>query len=73
MYNQHLDILKTVSEREVCLNLSFFIEKKKVCNTKLELETLEQGLILEILFAGGFVVTGILINKTGKFPILCRC
>lgn len=42
------------------------------CITKLELATLEQGIILEFLYAGGFAVIGLLINKVGKFPILCK-
>ncbi|XP_055304610.1 synaptic vesicle glycoprotein 2B-like [Sitodiplosis mosellana] len=40
------------------------------CITKLELTTLEQGVVLEVLFASGFAVIGLIINKVGKFPIL---
>ncbi|XP_055309491.1 synaptic vesicle glycoprotein 2B-like isoform X2 [Sitodiplosis mosellana] len=40
------------------------------CITKLELATLEQGIVLEFLFALGFAVIGLIINKVGKFPIL---
>ncbi|XP_055326017.1 synaptic vesicle glycoprotein 2B-like isoform X1 [Sitodiplosis mosellana] len=40
------------------------------CITKLELATLEQGIVLEVLFAVGFMVIGLIINKVGKFPIL---
>lgn len=46
--------------------------KLKDCTTKLENETLGQSLMLEILFAFGFAMTGFLINKVGKFPILCE-
>lgn len=45
----------------------------QVCVTKLELETLEQGLILEIIFASGQILIALLINKIGKFPIVCKC
>ncbi|XP_031629336.1 synaptic vesicle 2-related protein-like isoform X4 [Contarinia nasturtii] len=43
---------------------------ERVCITKLELATLEQGIILEFLYAAAFAVIGIVINKVGKFPIL---
>lgn len=42
------------------------------CTTKLEDATLGQSLMLELLFASGFALTGILINRVGKFPILCE-
>lgn len=44
----------------------------KGCTTKLENATLGQSLMLEVLFATGFALTGLLINKVGKFPILCK-
>ncbi|XP_031639091.1 synaptic vesicle glycoprotein 2B-like [Contarinia nasturtii] len=46
-----------------------FLEDE-VCITKLELATLEQGVTLEILFAIGLTIIGLLINVIGKFPIL---
>lgn len=33
--------------------------------------TIEQELILESIYAAGFMVIGLLINRIGKFPILC--
>lgn len=45
--------------------------EKKVCATKLETEMLGQGLILESCYTVGFIVIGLLINRIGKFPILC--
>ncbi|XP_031629334.1 synaptic vesicle glycoprotein 2B-like isoform X2 [Contarinia nasturtii] len=45
-------------------------EISEVCITKIELETLKNGLTLEILFAVGFAVIGLIIHKVGKFPIL---
>lgn len=41
-------------------------------NQKLELDTLEQGVIIEVIYAVGFVVIGFLINRIGKFLILCK-
>lgn len=43
-----------------------------MCVTKLELQTLERGIVLESLYAIGFAVVGVLIDKVGKFPILCE-
>lgn len=40
--------------------------------TKLELETIQQAIILETLYALGFGLIGLLINRVGKFPILCE-
>lgn len=33
--------------------------------------TIEQELILEGIYAVGFMIIGLLINVIGKFPILC--
>lgn len=46
--------------------------KNEECITKLELAMLEQGIVLEFLFAIGFAVIGLIINKVGKFPVLCE-
>lgn len=43
-----------------------------MCVTKLELETLEQGIFLEVIYALGFVVISFVINRLGKFVILCK-
>ncbi|XP_031629386.1 synaptic vesicle glycoprotein 2B-like [Contarinia nasturtii] len=43
---------------------------EKVCNTKLELALLEQGILLEFLYASAFAVISLIINKVGKFKIL---
>lgn len=40
------------------------------CAQNLSIETFEQSLILEILYAGGFAMIGLLINKVGKLSIL---
>lgn len=40
---------------------------------KLELSTLENGLIFEIIFGLGHLMVGLLINSVGKFPIICKC
>lgn len=42
------------------------------CVTKLELDTLEQGLALEIAFACSCALSSMLINRVGKFAILCK-
>lgn len=44
----------------------------KVCVTKLEIATLEQSIVYEISFAIFSVVIAVLINKIGKFPIICK-
>lgn len=43
-----------------------------MCVTKLNLETLEQGLTLEIVYAGFLLLIGIIVNKVGLFSILCK-
>ncbi|XP_037938045.1 synaptic vesicle glycoprotein 2A-like isoform X2 [Teleopsis dalmanni] len=45
----------------------------KKCNEKLELNTLEQSLLLEILYAVGFSVLAVIINCVGKRSILFGC
>lgn len=45
---------------------------REVCADKLESSTLENGFILELIFAVGSAVAGLLIHKTGKFPIICK-
>lgn len=42
-----------------------------MCTTKFEIATIEQEIILESIYAAGFIIIGLLINRIGKFPILC--
>lgn len=44
----------------------------QMCAEKLDLSTMEAGLYLELLFAMGCALSGLLINKIGKFPIICK-
>lgn len=44
----------------------------QVCVTKLETETLQQSISMEIFFAIGFALVGYLVNSVGKFPVLCK-
>lgn len=44
----------------------------KVCTTELEIATYEHSIILELLYALGFALIGLIINRIGKFPILCK-
>lgn len=41
-----------------------------MCVTKLELSTYEHTFVLEALYAMGFAVIGLMINYTGKLPII---
>lgn len=41
-----------------------------VCISKLDLSTYEHTFILETLYAAGFAVIGVIINYTGKLPII---
>lgn len=45
-------------------------ELTEKCVNKLELSTYEHTFILEALYASGFAVIGIIINYTGKLPII---
>jgi MFS transporter, VNT family, synaptic vesicle glycoprotein 2 len=45
-------------------------ELMKVCINKLELSTYEHTFILEALYAVGFAIIGVIINYTGKLPII---
>lgn len=49
-----------------------FFQNSQICITKFEFETLEQSLALEITNAVTLVVICVLINRIGKFPILCK-
>lgn len=42
------------------------------CTTQLELATYEHSIVLEILYALGFAFIGLIINRIGKFAILCE-
>lgn len=42
------------------------------CAEKLDVTTFENALVLEILYAAGFAVIGLVIGKIGKLPILCK-
>lgn len=42
------------------------------CVTKFEVETYEQTLLLEVFYTLSFVVQALLINRIGKFPLLCQ-
>lgn len=44
----------------------------EICVEKLEASTLENGFVLELIFAIGSAIAGLLIHKTGKFPIICK-
>lgn len=39
---------------------------------KLKLETLEQGIVVEIIFAVGQIVIAFIIKRIGNFPIICK-
>lgn len=42
------------------------------CITKLDVETFEHGIVLEILYAIGFALIGAIINCVGKLIILSK-
>ena len=42
------------------------------CNEKLEISTYENSLVLEVLYAVGFALIGVIINRVGKQIILCK-
>lgn len=44
-----------------------------VCLSKLETETLWEGVLAEGLYVAVFFVIILVINRIGKFPILCTC
>lgn len=78
---QHNDNNATTLPDQVslCVIIIFFVISiitqngiVQICTTKLELRTLEQGIILELTYAFGFVLISFIINATGKFPILCE-
>lgn len=64
--------ITTVNMSQIDQKVSSQIENP-VCVEKLELETLEQGVIIEIMFAVGQIVIAALISVVGKFPIVCKC
>lgn len=45
-------------------------ELNQRCVQKLQLSTYEHTFVLEALYASGFAVIGLIINHTGKLPIL---
>lgn len=45
-------------------------ENKTLCVSKLELSAYEHTFILETLYAMGFAIIGVIINYTGKLPII---
>lgn len=47
-------------------------ETKVECTTQLEIATFEHSIVLELLYAIGFAFIGLIINRIGKFPILCK-
>lgn len=64
---------------EVCFNLLLLLGKnteilsvQQSCISKFEIATYEQTLLLEIFYTLSFVIQAILINKIGKFPLLCQ-
>lgn len=50
----------------------YFCFYHQVCVTKLELETIEQGVSLEFSYTISLFLIGLLVNKVGKFPLLCK-
>lgn len=44
----------------------------QLCVSKLELSTLMNGVLMELIFAFGSVLISLLINRIGKFPIICK-
>lgn len=67
MYSIFFALCKEGSNYLECVN-----SYPQECITKLELETLEQGIILELLYAIGFGFISLIITRVGKFPILCK-
>lgn len=44
----------------------------QICNTQLEIATIRQEFVLECIFSLGSALVSLLVNKLGKFPILCK-
>lgn len=51
---------------------TFEFDDSEVCVDKLEISALANGLYLELIFAVGSAVAGLLINRLGKFLIICK-
>ncbi|XP_031639092.1 synaptic vesicle glycoprotein 2B-like isoform X1 [Contarinia nasturtii] len=70
--NQRIPMCDLINKKP--LNMSAFNQNETICNdvciTKIKLETLENGIILEVFFAIGCAIISLIINKVGKFPIL---
>lgn len=66
VFHELLSIIQIVKIKIV---LTFSL---KACMTKLELTMIQQGTILQALFAGGFFLVSLLINRISKFSIICK-
>lgn len=74
-YTEQSDMCTIINTRNVTeldsgtVNVTAMEMKK--CVEEFETATIEQELILEGIYALGFMIIGLLINVIGKFPILC--
>jgi MFS transporter, VNT family, synaptic vesicle glycoprotein 2 len=64
------EILDATRSKYSELSLNNNTELNHVCITKLELSTYEHTFVLEALYALGFAIIGVIINFTGKLPII---
>lgn len=62
MTHTNLTALSDINETQI----------NEVCTTQLEIATFEHSIVLELLYAIGFAFIGLIINRIGKFPILCK-
>ncbi|XP_031626823.1 synaptic vesicle glycoprotein 2B-like [Contarinia nasturtii] len=72
-YDQRISMCNAINMKSTNLSAigqDEFNDKAQICNDKLELSTLENGIVLEIAFGLGHVMVSLLINRLGKFPII---
>ncbi|XP_055325180.1 synaptic vesicle glycoprotein 2B-like [Sitodiplosis mosellana] len=70
-YDQRISMCDAINMKPVNMSaIEYDVVNDEVCIEKLELSTLENGIVLEIAFGLGHILVGLLINKVGKFPII---
>lgn len=68
-HSEGITVCAILDKTRIDFNVLAF-ENKTQCVSKLELSTYEHTFILETLYAMGFAIIGVIINYTGKLPII---
>lgn len=69
---QEVNLINHLADLNLLKNTIFYILLQVTCVLQLEPSTYGHGFILEVLYIVGFTLIALVVNRSGKFPLLCK-